>query len=320
MPGMTVVNPALIPAPNSATSSTVDVSTTGEKGYFDSGDPNMGAFRSVCVYSHMNFDDAIVFPGQPGASHLHVYFGNTSVTAATTPANLPTMGNGTCRGGTLNRSAYWIPAMVDTRTGAPQRPQYADVYYKSGYQGSPNSAIKAMPVGLRIVAGDSKNTVVMARWESHVEYGCNGLGSDTIPNCGAGSELQMKVVFPQCWDGTNLDAPDHKSHMAYGTYSANPGSPGSGCPSSHPVALPEITIIAHYPAASATGTWRLSSDRDGSVAGTSGHGDWMNGWTGQTPGEYIPSVFVAQLLNKGLSGGSHIIGDGRVMDCKIPGC
>ena len=23
-------------------------------------------------------------------------------------------------------------------------------------------------------------------------------------------------MFPQCWDGVNLDAPDHKSHMAYG--------------------------------------------------------------------------------------------------------
>src|SRR5262249_783754 len=30
-----------------------------------------GAFRTSCDFSHMNFDDPIVFPRIPGASHLH---------------------------------------------------------------------------------------------------------------------------------------------------------------------------------------------------------------------------------------------------------
>jgi hypothetical protein len=117
----------------------------------------------------------------------------------------------------------------------------------------------------------------------------------------------MNVEFPQCWDGVNLDSPDHKSHMAYGT--------GAGCPSTHPIALPAITIKAHYtvPSGTNTSTWRLSSDRNGATAGTSGHGDWMNGWRGQNAGEYLPNIFVTRLLNPGLSGGSHMIGDGRVM-------
>ena len=34
-----------------------------------------GAFRTVCDFSHMAFDDPIVFPGQPGKSHLHAFFG-----------------------------------------------------------------------------------------------------------------------------------------------------------------------------------------------------------------------------------------------------
>ena len=45
------------------------------------------------------------------------------------------------------------------------------------------------------------------------------------------------VSVPQCWDGVNLDSPDHKSHMAY---------PVGGCPSTHPVPFPEITVNVAY--------------------------------------------------------------------------
>ncbi|WP_309624448.1 DUF1996 domain-containing protein [Methylibium sp.] len=58
-------------------------------------------------------------------------------------------------------------------------------------------------------------------------------------HCLVGDELWQGVFFPQCWDGKNLDSPDHKSHMAYPS--------DGGCPRSHPVALPS-------------------------------HGDWWNGW------------------------------------------
>ncbi len=35
-------------------------------------------FNAACPYSHSFKDDPIVFPGQPGASHMHSFFGNTS--------------------------------------------------------------------------------------------------------------------------------------------------------------------------------------------------------------------------------------------------
>jgi Domain of unknown function (DUF1996) len=286
--------------------SDVRIATTGEQGYRDP--DGTGAFRTVCGYSHMNFDDAIVFPGQPGVSHLHVYFGNTQVDANTKIGDLPARGNSTCRGGIANRSAYWVPAVIDTRTGAPVKPSAAQVYYKSGYQGLTNAQIKSPPVGLRMIAGDSKNTVVKPAWESHTSFGCEETAGNTpsvIPNCTAGQRLWASVTFPQCWDGVNLDSPDHKSHMAYGT--------GNGCPVSHPVPIPEISIIAMFPVTDSTASWRLSSDKNGSAAGTSYHGDWMNGWRGQTATEYLPNVFVSRLLNQGLSGGSHMIGDGRAL-------
>jgi hypothetical protein len=200
--------------------------------------------------------------------------------------------------------------MIDTRDGTPQRPEFSHVYYKGGYQGIPSSSIKVIPPKLRMIAGSAKNTSVMARWDAHISYACNAGNwehDNVIPNCGPGNELHMRIEFPQCWDGVNLDSADHKSHMAYGNGS-------STCPTTHPIPLPEITMIVVYPIIGKdTSTWRLSSDHSGAPAGTSGHADWMNGWTGQTAGEYIPTVWTTKVINKGLSGGSHILGDGRVM-------
>jgi hypothetical protein len=59
--------------------------------------------------------------------------------------------------------------------------------------------------------------------------------------------------------------------------------PPKGCPASHPVPLPVITINVRYPVRTAGETrfWKLSSDMyrmRGKPAGLSVHGDWMNGW------------------------------------------
>ena len=53
-----------------------------------------------------------------------------------------------------------------------------------------------------------------------------------FPNRTCDGGLQLRVRFPCCWDGKNLDSADHKSHMAY------PSMVDNGvCPSTHPVRL-----------------------------------------------------------------------------------
>jgi hypothetical protein len=106
-----------------------------------------GAFRTVCEFSHMAFDDPIVYPGQPGKSHLHVFFGNTGTNANSTAASIANTGNSTCRGGTINRSGYWAPAMIDTLDGTPVTPQSMIIYYKTGYNGVKPGDIKSLPQG-----------------------------------------------------------------------------------------------------------------------------------------------------------------------------
>ena len=45
-------------------------------------------WTSVCDYSHSLKDDPIVYPGQPGVSHLHDFYGNTTTNAYSTIASL----------------------------------------------------------------------------------------------------------------------------------------------------------------------------------------------------------------------------------------
>lgn len=293
---MPYVDESAIPVGDPGTSKVL-IQPTSEKAP-RSGD-DVGAFRNVCRFSHMNFDDPIVFPGKARATHLHAYFGNTLAKASSTAESIRNTGNSTCRGGIANRTAYWVPALLDAK-GRPQTPEDSNFYYKSGYSGIEPSDIKTFPQGLRMVAGDAKATGA----QEHAFWGCfeNYIGHPaTIPNCPVGDYLQMIVDFPQCWNGKDLDSADHKSHMAY---------PEDGaCPRTHPVAIPAITfgILYKVPKEGVKG-WRLASDMyDASLpGGYSVHGDWFEGWD-----PAVAKTFVQNCTSKGVDCHSHLLGDGR---------
>jgi Domain of unknown function (DUF1996)/Thrombospondin type 1 domain len=297
---MPVINNSLIPT-RLPGSTTLDIINSGEMPTKDPG--GIGAFRNVCQYSHMNYDDAIVYPGVQNATHLHTYWGNTNTNYLSTPENIRNSGGSTCRGGIANRSAYWIPSMIDIREGRPIAPKFINVYYKTGYGGVSDESIKTFPKWFRMLAGSAKSTSA----QSNIYYSCDGeysTRSDFIINCA--NELWMHVGFPQCWDGKNLDSADHKSHIVF---------PSDWCPATHPVALPEISYNIIFNSKGNSGNWRLASDTNGAPAGSSGHGDWMEAWD-----PAVMNTWVTQVINKGLSGGSHILWDGRVMSCNFPGC
>jgi hypothetical protein len=265
-----------------------------------------GSFRTTCSLAKYAFDDPIVYPGQPGASHLHMFFGNTGVNAFSTPQSLVSSGNSTCRGGTLNRTAYWIPAVFDSRTAQMITPDEATFYYKSGYGMDPKT-IKPMPAGLRMIVGDKNSTSKQAHIDWLCENGSAGGSGGSIPNCRVGDKVRLQLIFPQCWDGRNLDSQDHKSHMAYPTYRNPPQH--STCPSSHPVPLAEITEIFDFPVLTGANPafWRLSSDMYSTSmpGGFSAHADWMNGWDQTTM-----TTFTSFCLDKSLDCGVGLLGNG----------
>jgi len=289
-----------------------------------------GAFRTVCGIAALGFDDPIVYPGEPWRSHLHTFVGNTGIDAFSTAESLRASGNSTCRGGIFNRSAYWVSSLLDMRTMRPVLPDAFFIYYKSGAFNSKGSSdgrtvngvfvpwqppvkFRDMPRGLRMIAGDpSRSTPRTGADESAHRWACSGADAkygSAIPDCPVGSTLYQEVFFAQCWDGINLDSPDHKSHMHYGVNVPNAGDPRGWthreCPASHPVVLPKVIFEISFKVTETTKYWRLVSDSYAPTkpAGYSSHGDWFGAW--------LEQPWRAGCVSANKDCHAHLLGDGR---------
>ena len=220
-------------------------------------------FTSGCRFSHRAPDDPIVFPGQPGKSHDHSFVGNNSTNAFSTLESLQ-VSTTTCRR-PADTAAYWMPSLSDN--GTPVAPTAATVYYRRHTL----ATLQPFPAGLKIVAGDSHavspQPLQITFWNCGAGVGVQP--QSTVPTCpdGPDSTLRLHVRFPDCWDGTNLDSADHKSHMAY--------SQAGACPADHPVAVPALEVIFRYPIKGDANVLLASGGQ------FSGHADFFNAWNEQ---------------------------------------
>jgi hypothetical protein len=244
-------------------------------------------FSVKCIITHSAADDPIVFPRQPGRSHLHDFFGNASVDATTTTGSLVGAASSCLKGmGEVDKAGYWTPALLNggraVRGSADD--QRIDAYYSVIGKSVP---VRPFPFGLRMVAGDAKSTRPQS--VGVTSFDCvrfpNGgeitARNAAIPTCPRGSYVSARVMFPSCWDGRNLDSADHKAHMAYPTREQ--------CPASHPVSLPTLSMRVRWKAAMGIASSRLSLSSGGQF---SMHADFWNAWS--------PSVqqwLVANCLN-----------------------
>ena len=69
--------------------------------------------------NHRAPDDSILYPKQPGASHLHDFFGNTTTNAFSTYAGMLAGGTNCQEPG--DTAAYWAPALL--RKDGPPTPR-----------------------------------------------------------------------------------------------------------------------------------------------------------------------------------------------------
>lgn len=218
-------------------------------------------FKTTCNYSHTAPDDPIVLPDQPGASHLHDFFGNKGTDASTTTYKILTNVADTTCNNSRDFAAYWYPEV--TSDGVKVIPSRMTAYYRLGRK-HPN--IQPYPPGLKMIAGWSHHDGP----SPHAGWQCGELpGNDplpAIPVCTNG-DVKMVVRYPDCWDGVNRDSSDHRSHMAYSLA----GTDANQCPSTHPVPVPGLTTYANYESVSPGAS--LSSGDESTV-----HGDFFNGW------------------------------------------
>lgn len=234
----------------------------GELGELEDRAPRNG-FLSACELDHRLSDDPIVFPGEPGASHRHSFYGNESTDAGSTSSNMLRKGTSCAFDG--DTAAYWMPTA--TKGGNPIETMGGRMYYRRGRL---HGHINPYPYGLRMIAGDGMTTHPQSL--DVVHWGCTKNEGERFylppDDCGD-DHVNAVVVFPNCWDGKNLDSPDHKSHMAYDV--------DGQCPATHPVQMPHLFLDFQF--RTSQGKYiRLSSDMPGMPGGMSLHADFWNTW------------------------------------------
>ncbi|WP_165927156.1 DUF1996 domain-containing protein [Sphingomonas sp. BK235] len=291
-----------------------------------SGAPDVvGAFRFICMPGQVLKDDPIVYPGQPGKSHLHQFFGNTGANAKSTYGSLRFSGDSTCNN-KLNRSAYWIPAMLNGK-GKVVRPDYVSIYYKRLPESSPTCQIEGkacieMPRGLRFIFGYNMTT---GKTDNHHYFNCDGPTAKgghypdivtAAQNCPVGNRLGVIIEAPGCWNGKDLNPGDHRRHMAFAQY----GNDGvHRCPATHPYIVPTFTLGAWYTVDEDldrsgkwdqnTSTWSLASDTMPGMPtarpGTTMHADWIGAWD-----DKVLAMWTENCINKLLNCAGGDLGNG----------
>jgi hypothetical protein len=245
-------------------------------------------FYANCRFSHTSNDDPIVYPGQPGRSHPHTFFGNRTTDAASTPGSLRGART-TCRP-RADKAAYWVPTLY--QDGREVRPAKGQFYYNL----RSFERMRAFPAGLKMVAGDAHahhpQSTRIVYWTCGGSAGVRFGGRSSTapetcpvvrtsfksftrkcPTCPVVRRrfpariktfVELHVNFPDCWDGKRLDSPDHHSHMAH--------SRGYVCPATHPVKVPLIRLLIRYPITDGRGLVLASGGQ------LTGHADFVNAW------------------------------------------
>ncbi|MFP5256513.1 MAG: DUF1996 domain-containing protein [Acidimicrobiia bacterium] len=227
--------------------------TTGPQG-------RVPQFEVECELSHSAPDDPIVHPGQPGRAHRHDFFGSTDTDAHSTPASL--VGTGTTCQNRNDTAAYWVPALL--HHGEPVAPALGVAYYRPG-PGVDPATVEPYPAGLVVIAGDQTATEPQAVDVAAWHCGASPILHSDPPTCPRTATLGVRIAFPDCWDGEDLDSHDHQSHLAY--------SATGMCPSSHPVPVPQLIFEVRYPFAGDPAGLELASGGVRSL-----HADFVQAW------------------------------------------
>jgi hypothetical protein len=93
------------------------------------------------------------------------------------------------------------------------------------------------------------------------------------------------LTISRCWDGKNLDSPDHQSHM-YNTVK-EAFQPAGPCPATHPVRVPQVAYETLWDTTQFNSMWPKDGSNPfvlsfGDQRGFGTHADYLFGWKGDS--------------------------------------
>lgn len=251
-----------------------------------SNDQPFGRFFSKCTFDHSAMDDPIVHPGMPGGSHMHDFFAAVGVDAFTKPADK--VGGPTTCVNPKATQAYWFPALYDN--GVKVDPLVVNATYSAG--GKDRATIQTLPAGLVMVAG-SLVPPLTPTGSNRVDWDCSPKNhpystSIGFQPCPFGNLTTVRLSFPDCWDGKNLDSPNHRSHMAYSERPAGvKGQALNVCPPGF-IPVPQVALGVVFPVGVKGPVLLASGDSK------TWHGDFMNSWDQTELNRLVTECIVGQ--------------------------
>ncbi|MFD9435981.1 DUF1996 domain-containing protein [Streptomyces sp. NPDC060002] len=195
--------------------------------------PSRGTFTTSCGVNAngvFNSDNVIVAPGVTnGAHHFHDYVGNQSNDAFASDDDLANADTSCVDQG--DKSTYYWPVLrlqngnqeqdaqkpgggIEGNAGKIVTPKEVTLTFV----GNPRSQVTAMPRLLRVITGDAK-AFVNGTANANASWSCTGFEDrqlkDKYPLCPSGSDVVRTFRFQSCWDGTNIDSANHRTHVAF---------------------------------------------------------------------------------------------------------